>query len=63
MSSNPLTRGRLGKPACQILPAQIHSDHADLYVLMARKEEIQMQIASLDKRIAFEFSKLLQSSK
>lgn len=58
--SNPLTRGRFIAPVCQIRPAQIHRDHADLYALLARKQELEVQIASLDKRIAFEFAKLLR---
>lgn len=58
--SNPLTHGRFSAPACEVRPAKIHRDHADLYSLLARKQELEVQIASLDKRISFEFAKLIQ---
>lgn len=56
--SNPLTRGRFIAPVCQIRPTQIHRDHADLYALLARKQELEARIASLNKRIAFELARL-----
>ncbi len=55
-----LTKPPYNRPICEIRPAQIHRDHADLYALLARREELLSQIASLDKRIAFEFAKLIQ---
>jgi hypothetical protein len=58
--SNPLCKPPFSTPVCQVSPAQIHITHADLYALLARKEELLIQVASLDKRIAFEFAKLLQ---
>jgi len=58
--SNPLSKPPFSAPVCEIRPARIHRDHADLYALLAREEEMLIQIASLDKRIAFEFAKLLQ---
>lgn len=58
--SNPLCKPSFTAPVCEIRPARIHRDHADLYALLARKDELLIQIASLDKRIAFEFAKLLQ---
>ena len=58
--NNPFCKGRFARPVCEIHPARIHRDHADLYALLARKEELLTQIASLDKRIAFEVAKLLR---
>jgi hypothetical protein len=37
-------------------------DHAEIYLLLARKSELEMGIASLDKRIAFEAARVFPVS-
>ena len=47
--TNPLCLPPFDRPAFTIIPASEHINHAQIYILMARRAELEMQLHDADR--------------